>query len=356
MASKRKKSSHSRKRTVKSPRQAPSLHGLLSGAMKDADELLSVDDPLEAEEWASSLLGAFYKPDAPFELREQIERSLVPTLVKEAERRRDAAGLAALYALAAVLAGEDGAGAREAAARMASRGVPRPRWADVIGQPECLEVVAVTDVFDDQTSYHFTFAYPGLPPHIVLALCDENLGGIIKDVLVGTPQDDADPLTRFADERGIVMGEVDPGEAAARVVAALATGDLFLDNHWGDDFRYGALCCSRGRRGCCRRARKTCSTLHRTSPWTTTPATHWSRSSDLSVHPRPAAGDRHRGPLPDRALRLRRLRPAALEPQRRRALHARLPAAQDHPDAGRDRSAPRRADRVGAIRAHQARP
>ena len=35
------------------------------------------------------------------------------------------------------------------------------------------------------------------------------------------------------------MGEVDPGEAAARVVAALATGDLFLDNHWGDDFRYG---------------------------------------------------------------------------------------------------------------------
>ena len=38
MASKRKKSSRRRKRTVKSPRQAPSLHGLLSGAMKDADE------------------------------------------------------------------------------------------------------------------------------------------------------------------------------------------------------------------------------------------------------------------------------------------------------------------------------
>ena len=188
MAAKRKKVSGSRKRTTRRPREEPSLNDLFRDTMRGAGELLTVDDPLEAEEWASSLLGVFYKPDVPFDIREQVERALVPTLVKEAERRRDAAGLAALYALAAVLAGEDGDGAREAAARMASRGVPRPRWADVIGQPECLEVVAVTDVFDDQTSYHFTFAYPGLPPHIVLALYDENLGGIIKDVLVGTPK------------------------------------------------------------------------------------------------------------------------------------------------------------------------
>ena len=172
-------------------------------------------------------------------IREQIERSLVPTLVQAAEARRDAAGLAALYALAAVLAGDEGNDAREAAARMASRGVPRPRWADVVGRPECLQVITVTDVFDDQTSYHFTFAYPNQERHLVVALYDKNLGGIIKDVLVGTPGDDSDPRVRFADEPGIVIREVDPGEAAERVVIAIEEGDLFLDNDWSDDFRFG---------------------------------------------------------------------------------------------------------------------
>ncbi len=102
------------------------------------------------------------------------------------------------------------------------------------------------DVFDDQTSYHFTFVYPGRTPHVVLALYDENLGGIIKDILAGTPPDDADPLVRFAEEPGIVVREIDPVEAAARVLDALSLGDLYVDSHWSDDFRYGrALLLSR---------------------------------------------------------------------------------------------------------------
>ena len=256
--------------------------------MKDADELLSVDDPLEADEWASSLLGAFYKPDAHFELREQIERSLVPTLVQAAEARRDAAGLAALYALAAVLAGDEGDDAREAAARMASRGVPRPRWADVVGRPECLQVITVTDVFDDQTSYHFTFAYPDQERHLVVALYDENLGGIIKDVLVGTPEDDSDPRVRFADEPGIVISEVDPGEAAERVVIAIEEGDLFLDNYWSDDFRFGQPCCWPARPACFPRAPATCS-LSRPACPRTTQTTCWTMESTSRSTTTPAA-------------------------------------------------------------------
>ena len=249
MASKRKKGSGSRKRAAARAKRRTagglSLHDLLRDALRDADELLAIDDPLDAEEWASSLLGVFFRPDLPVELGEQVERSLAPTLAQAAERRRDAAGLAALYALAAVLGDDDG-GARLAAARMASCGIPRPRWADVVGKPDCTRVVTVTDVFDDQTSYHFTFAYPGREPHLVLALYDENLGGIIKDILVGTPNDDNDPMIRFADEPGVVIREIDPVEAAAQVLDALAVGDLFIDNDWGDDFRYGrALLLSR---------------------------------------------------------------------------------------------------------------
>lgn len=267
MASNRKKGPGKRRRvTAKRPTSFPSFDGLLRDMMKGADELLGIDDPLEAEEWASSLLGVFYKPELPFDLAEEVRRSLAPTLVRVAEARRDAAGLAALYALAAVL-GDDDAGARLAAGRMASRGIARPPWADVIGRPECLRVVAVTDVFDDQTSYHFTFAYPERTPHLVLALYDENLGGIIKDVIVGTPRGGLDPLSPYAGEPGVVIREIDAAQAAARVLAALETGDLFVGDDWGDDFRYGrALLRAPARSTCSRTTRKTCSTASTTSP------------------------------------------------------------------------------------------
>lgn len=50
----------------------------------------------------------------------------------------------------------------------------------------------------------------------------------------------------YADEPGVVIREVDPEEAAGRVLDAISVGDLFIDNDWSDDFRYGrALLLSR---------------------------------------------------------------------------------------------------------------
>ena len=138
-----------------------SIDGLVRTTLATARELLTIDDPLEAEHWASGVLGVFYKAPAPFEVRERLERSLGPALVRGAEGTRNATGLAVLCALAGVTGDE--IGAREAAARMAARGVPRPRWADVIGTPEFLGGYAVSDPFGDQVGY-----YPVSYTHLTL--------------------------------------------------------------------------------------------------------------------------------------------------------------------------------------------
>ena len=212
-----------------------SIDGLVRTTLATARELLTIDDPLEAEHWASGVLGVFYKAPAPFEVRERLERSLGPALVRGAEGTRNPTGLAVLCALAGVTGDE--IGAREAAARMAARGVPRPRWADAIGTPEFLGGYAVSDPFGDQVGYYLTFRYPGRPPHVLMALYDENLGGIIKDAFVGELREGGDPRALLEADPDVSVCDADPAEAAARIGRAVAAGDQFIDNDWTDEFK-----------------------------------------------------------------------------------------------------------------------
>ncbi len=211
------------------------INGLVRAVFSDARELLEVDDPLEAEDWASGVLGMTYKAPLPLDVAEKYERAVGPAIVSAAERRRDATGLVVLCALAAVTGDE--IGAREAAARMAAHGVPRPRWADAVGRPEYLGGYSATDSFGDQISYHLLFQYEGFSPHLIMALYDENLGGIIKDAFVGGVEDDTDVRAMIAARPGIIVSDVVAAEAAARITEALAIGDLFIDNDWTEDFR-----------------------------------------------------------------------------------------------------------------------
>jgi hypothetical protein len=212
------------------------IEPLVRAALAHADELLLIDDPLEAEHWASTILGVWYKLPAPFEAREELERSFGPRLVRQAEGMRNATGLAAICALAGVAGDEFGA--REAASRMATRGVPRPRWADVVGSPEYLSGYTVADPFGDQIGYYLTFAYPGHRPHVLMALYDESLGGIIKDACAAELRDDSNPRTLLEADPDVAVEEVDPVAAAARIRSAVETGDLFIDNDWTEDFRH----------------------------------------------------------------------------------------------------------------------
>jgi len=47
----------------------------------------------------------------------------------------------------------------------------------------------------------------------------------------------SDPRGRLDTEPGLSVADVDPGELSARVRAAIASGDMYLDNDWTQDFR-----------------------------------------------------------------------------------------------------------------------
>jgi hypothetical protein len=214
-----------------------SITAVVRDAVASGRELLGADDPLEAELWASGLLGLFYKADLPLDARLKLERAVGPELVERAEKRADAVGLAVLRALAAVAGDDLAAGA--AAQRLAAQGIPEPGWAAVVGGPEFLSAWAAADPYDEEVGYSLTFRYEGHSPHTFMALYDEGLGGIIKDASVGRFAADADPRALFerrADD-GVRVGDVDGAVAAARIARAIATGDRFLENHWTPDFK-----------------------------------------------------------------------------------------------------------------------
>ena len=113
------------------------VDGLVRAALSGARVLLAVDDPLEAEDRASGVLGAFYKLPVPFDVRERLERTL----------------------------------------------------------------------------------------GMVMALYDENLGGIIKDAFVAELREDVDPRTVLGTDPDVTVQDADPAEAAARIGRAIASGD-----------------------------------------------------------------------------------------------------------------------------------
>src|SRR3970040_228842 len=111
----------------------PSIEDLADVIVRGGAELLDVDDPLEAEAWASAMLGQFYKIDAPWEARDELERTLWPTVVGRAEAAHDASSLAVLEALGAVADEDVARAARGAAGRLRPAGLPSPGWGGALG-------------------------------------------------------------------------------------------------------------------------------------------------------------------------------------------------------------------------------
>lgn len=213
----------------------PPVDGIVRSILASARELLEVEDPFEAEMWASAVLGMSYKQALPIGVQEEFPKVLWNEVVTKAERRADPAALAALRAIAAVADPDLADEAARAADELAARGVPEPPWADVIGRPGFIRAWTLEEPYGDQVGYYAHFRYAGSSEHLVAAVYDENLGAIIKDATAGELA--TDPRAKAEAEPGVSVSDIDPGELAARVRAAIATGDMFIDNDWTDDFR-----------------------------------------------------------------------------------------------------------------------
>lgn len=215
----------------------PPIDGLVRSVLRGARELLEVEDPFEAELWASQVLGVFYKLPLPLPARDELDRSIGPAIVEGAERKGDAAGVAILLALGAVDREGIGPAASAGADRLVRSGVPEPVWAAKIGRPGLVDAWVLEDPYGDQQAYYATFRYPGRDPHTLMALYDENLGGIIKDGFAGYPKDRNAPRRRAEAEPRAQVADADPGVMAARITQAIEMGDRYLDNEWTPEFK-----------------------------------------------------------------------------------------------------------------------
>jgi hypothetical protein len=250
----RKQQRRARRRSRPHVRSATSDRGTRSERYRAAadveaslDELLSdlaeiaaggADEPgdaLDAEQWASGLLGTFRcgpLQDAP--VADRFGDGLVAALAELGS----AGALATLRAIGALTGEACAPPARAAADRLAGAGVSEPDWASALGRVQPTAAGLVSDpAFDDGVSVLLEFADPDGDSHTVGVYIDHNMGGLVKDVfLVGPLAEVREAFaTNGGHEAGLVVRELDLGEARARVEQALDILDHTLDPPVDDD-------------------------------------------------------------------------------------------------------------------------
>ncbi len=203
-------------------------------------EALQLDGPLDAEVWASTLLGSWWPP--PFEAiaaRRDPDRELGGPLVDELKRIGGPGGLAALLALGDVSDSELGVRALEHVNALLAAGVERPPWGQAILEVEVLRTaVMLEDVFDDGRTIFIEAAHGDGERHAIGVYIDHNLGGMAKDILLAGSLDEVEELLAAnAGERAHPRLEpIETGEAHVRIRDAMELTDMTLEAPVGEDY------------------------------------------------------------------------------------------------------------------------
>jgi hypothetical protein len=187
-------------------------------------------DTLEAELWASSMIGSWRLRALP---RGDTHEIFFASLVRALEKLGSVDALATLLALSLVAPGIHGKRCRAAARRLAGTGVPQPRWSADIGPAVPTSAALMYDAsFDDGVTVLIEFWARGSGPQTLGIYVDHNLGGVVKDAFLAGPLSHA----RASISRGPVgLRELDLDEARTRVEAALETLDQTYDAPVDDD-------------------------------------------------------------------------------------------------------------------------
>src|SRR4051794_24207131 len=210
------------------------LTGMAEIAARDAHEPA---DALEAEQWASTLIGTMHVRPTP---GEDVEAMFLPGFVDALETLGTAPALATLRALGAVCAPDHARRAAAASDRLAATGAPEPVWAAELGHARPTAAALMSEeAFDDGVSVMVEFAGPGYERHTLGLYIDHNMGGLAKDVFLAGPLGDVRAqLNRTQpDAVGISIRDLDPAEARARVEAALYALDHTYDPPVSEDVR-----------------------------------------------------------------------------------------------------------------------
>lgn len=206
------------------------FHAKLQEVLRAARELLSYDDPLDAELWAAELVDMC--PGLLYLVDDEPERVCGQSLVRFAREHAGPEALACLTALAAVTTPPVARKARQTADELQRRGVRAPSWAAKLRQIRVVGAWTAGDPYGDQEAVLLAFAHAGMQPHTFQLLVDHNFGGMVKD---GFLTDTA--LEQVLDEwypsghpsEAWVFQAIDPAEAASKVRRGLKVRDHCLD-------------------------------------------------------------------------------------------------------------------------------
>jgi hypothetical protein len=245
MSDKRYRYHHGRKRREATTRSRSNARGI-GRAERELSVLLArmaaavvgdvheVTDALDAEQWASALIGTW---DALPASGEDMPPVFFTGFIDAIEQLRSARALATLRALSAVAPGAHGTRASAAADRLAARGIAEAPWAAAVGQalPTAAALV-VDESFDDGVSVIVEFRGHGYETHTLGIYIDHNLGGLVKDVFVAGPLDEIrSTFGRGGPDAGVTIRDLGFAEARARIEAALSMLDRTYDPPVGED-------------------------------------------------------------------------------------------------------------------------
>ena len=207
-------------------------------------EALELTSALDAELWASHLLGVFWDQRYMLPLTEAAspDYSLIlgEPLIEVVARLGGVGARTALSVIERVDDGELGLRAAELAVSCgADPGDEMPSWVDAVGEAEITDAAVMhEDVFDDASDVFLEAVHPGGETHAVGVLIDNNLGAMAKDVLL------ADSIDRVAEvmrkhprkDGALRLERIEPGVSAGRIHAAVELTDMTLDPPVAEDY------------------------------------------------------------------------------------------------------------------------
>jgi hypothetical protein len=202
------------------------LAGIAELTARDADQ---PEDALDAEQWASMMLGMMR--DAPLPAGDDAAATFLPGFVHALEALGTRKALVTLRALSAVSAPDYATAARAAADRLAATGLREPAWVADLGvaRPTAAALM-YEEAFDDGMSVMIEFAAPNVATHTIGVYIDHNMGGLVKDVFLAGPLSEVrkQMSDTAPNQVGLAIRDLDLAEARARAEAAF----YMLDHTW----------------------------------------------------------------------------------------------------------------------------
>ena len=207
-------------------------------------EAAALTSALDAELWASHLLGVFWDQRYTLPLAEaaSLDYTLIlgEPLIEAVARLGGVGARTALSVIERVDDGELGLRAAELAASCgAGAGEEMPSWVGNVGEAEITgAAVMYEDVFDDASNVFLDAVHPSGEMHAVGVLIDNNLGGMAKDVLLADSIERVAAVMRKHPRRDgeLRLERIAPGVAAGRIHAAVELTDMTLDPPVAEDY------------------------------------------------------------------------------------------------------------------------